>query len=427
MSILLKNIKYLDINSELIKEDDIYLEDGIIKEIGVFTGNKENIKIINGQNKLLIPGIFNAHTHTPMTILRNYSDDKKLKSWLNDDIWPAESKFTEDDIYWGSILGMAELLKFGITSFIDMYFYIDKIGEALEDSKMRGFISRGLIGNDDPTYEQIRETENFIQKWDGKGNGRINGMVGPHAPYTCSTKYLEKALELAQKYKKSIHIHLAESDNEVRDSLKKYGLSPVEYLEKIGIYKVNTLAAHCVKLTEKDIDILSENNVNILYNPVSNMKLGNGFARIKDLKEKNINICLGTDGCASNNNLSIIEEMKIASVINKGLQNDPTFLSPIEILKMVTINGAKAVQMENKLGTIEVNKKADLTIINLDRIQTTPENNLVSSLVYSVQSDNIYSTIVDGEILFENGEFYTIDIEKAKFNVKNIAKKISSK
>lgn len=424
MKLLLKDIRYVDLDREEVKKASIGIEDGYIKYIGDIPEDFSSDEIIDGRDKVAIPGIFNAHTHIPMTILRNYSDDQPLKSWLNDYIWPAEAKLSEEDIYWGALLGLSELMKFGITCFVDMYFYIDRIGEALEESGMRGFISRGLIGNDDPDFEQLKETEDFIKKWDGRGNGRIRGMVGPHAPYTCPPEYLVKSAELAEKYGKSIHIHLSESDDEVEESIRKYGMTPTEHLEKLGIFKTNTLAAHCVQLTDRDIEILAENRVNVLYNPVSNMKLGNGFARIKDLRESGVNIAIGTDGCASNNNLSILEEMKIASLVNKGVEKSPTFISAAEAVRMATVNGIKAVGLEKELGSIQTGKKADITVLNMDKVNTVPENSIISSLAYSVQSDNIYSTIVDGKVLYKDGEFNTLDIEKIKYNVRKISQKI---
>ncbi|MDO5707053.1 MAG: amidohydrolase [Andreesenia angusta] len=425
MKILLKDIKYLDFKSTNMIEASIGIENGRISFIGDIPSDFIYDEIIYGNRKVAMPGIFNAHTHIPMTLLRNYSDDQNLWSWLNDYIWPMEKKLKADDIYWGAMLGLAELIKFGTTCFVDMYFYIDKIGEALYESGMRGFISRGLIGNEDSDYKQLQETEDFLKKWDGEANGRIRGMVGPHAPYTCSSEYLLKAIELSEKYDTSIHIHLSESINEVEESIRKYGLTPTENMERIGLFKRNTLAAHCVQLTDRDIEILSENNVNILYNPISNMKLGNGFARIKDIKRSGINIALGTDGCASNNNMSLLEEIKILALINKGLEADPTIIPAIEALQIASANGIKAVGLEDELGSIEIGKKADLTILDLNKIQTTPINNEISSLVYSLQSDNIYSTIVDGKILMKNFEYYTLDIEKIMYNINRISERLS--
>lgn len=439
MNLLIKDVKILDIDRADIRVGCIAIRNGVFDSVvyndtddaasdGADKNELEKMdydRVIDGKGKLAMPGFCNSHTHIPMTILRNYADDQSLWKWLNNHIWPAESKLTAEDVYWGSMLGVAELLKFGNTCFIDMYFFIDEIGKVLAETKMRGFVSRGLIGNDDRDYKQLDETEHFIKKWHNQENGRIKGMVGPHAPYTCSPSYLKKAIELSEKYDTSIHIHLSESDDEVQESLKNFGMTPTEHMESIGIFKRNTVAAHCVKLTDKDIDILAENRVNVLYNPTSNMKLGNGFARINDMISKGINIALGTDGCASNNNLNLIEEIKIASLVNKGVSGDPKSVPAIESVRMATVNGIKAGCLENELGAIEKGKKADIILLDLDKIQTTPENNIISSLAYSIQSDNVCCTIVDGNILMENGEFTTIDIEKTKYNVRKIAERIA--
>ncbi len=430
MDILIKDVSILDIENSDIKRGSILIKNGIFDSVAFSEAERRELekdkydRVIDGDMKLAMPGFCNSHTHIPMTILRNYADDQTLWNWLNDYIWPAESKLVSEDIYWGSMLGIAELLKFGNTCFIDMYFFIDEIGKALAETKMRGFVSRGLIGNQDSDYEQLKETEDFIKKWHGQENGRIRGMVGPHAPYTCSPEYLKKAVKLSERYDTSIHIHLSESDDEVKESLDKFGMTPTEHMESIGIFERNTVAAHCVKMTDNDIEILAKNKVNVLYNPTSNMKLGNGFARVNDMIEKGINVALGTDGCASNNNLSLIEEIKIASLVNKGVSGNPRSIPAIESVRMGTINGIKSVGLDSELGSIEKGKKADMILLDLDKIQTTPENNIISSLAYSIQSDSVYCTIVDGNILMENGEFLTLDIEEIKYNVRKIADRI---
>lgn len=434
MRILLKDISVLNLEKEEIKNGNITINNGLIESITYLDNNKsvkEKVnnkdfdRVIDGKEKLVTPGFCNSHTHIPMTILRNYADDTNLKDWLNNYIWPAEANINPKDVYWGAMLGIAELLKFGNTCFIDMYFFIDEIGKAMSETKMRGFVSRGLIGNMDERYEQLEETEAFIKNWHGQENKRIQAMIGPHAPYTCPPEYLKRTINLSEKYDLPIHIHLSESEDEVKESIRTYNMTPIEHMESLGMFDRNVLAAHCVKLTDNDIEIIKNNNVNVLYNPISNMKLGNGFARIKDMKEKKINIALGTDGCASNNNMNLLEEIKIASLVNKGISEDPELISAIDALKMGTVNGIEAVGLKDELGSIDVGKKADLTIIDLNKIQTTPKNNIISSLVYSIQSDSIYSTIVDGNILMENGEYNTLDIENIKFEVNKIANRLN--
>lgn len=424
MNTLVKKVSLLNVEHGTVEETNIGIAEDVISFVGSIPDGFRADKVIEGKGKLAMPGFVNSHTHVAMTLFRNYGDDLPLWNWLNEKIWPAEARLTRENVYWGAMLGIAEMIKFGVTSFADMYFFIDEIGKALRDSKMRGAVSRGLIGNADFDRSQLKENEDFIKNWHNEENGRIKGMVAPHAPYTCTPEYIMESIELARKYGVAIHTHLSESDKEVADSLRQYGMTPVAHMEKLGMFEGPTLAAHCVKLTDEDLDIFYRKRVNVLNNPTSNLKLGNGFARVKEIYEKGINISLGTDGCASNNNLNLLEEVNLAALINKGVTGDPTCISALEALKMGTLNGAKSLGLEDCIGDIEAGKKADLILIDMDNPHMTPRNNLASSIVYSLQSEDINTTIVDGNILMENRELKTIDIERVKHMVQSMAEKI---
>lgn len=428
MKILIKEIDLLNVKKrDIDRSTNVGIEGDTISFVGKIPESFIPDKIINGDNRLAIPGLINAHTHTPMSLLRNYGDDLPLWEWLNDKIWPVEKHMEPEDIYWGSMLSLGEMLSSGVTGFIDMYFHVDAIGEALAESKMRGFITRGLIGLEDSSKDQLREAERFIKKWHNTENGRIKSMVAPHAIYTCPERYLKEAMELAEKYDQRIHIHLSESEKEVRDSLRDHKKTPVEYLCDMGLLDIPTVAAHCVHLSDRDMEILQEKKVTVVNNPTSNMKLGNGFARVDDMLKLGINVAIGTDGSASNNNLNMLEEISLVSLINKGVNRDPLSVPAIEALKMGTINGAIAMGMEDELGSIEPGKKADITIISLDRPHLYPKNNLASAIVYSAQASDVETVIVDGNILLENREHKTIDIEKAKYMVEKLSKKAIEK
>lgn len=428
MKILIKDISLLDVLNREIRECvNIGIEGDKIVFVGEVLENFAPEKTIDGENRIAIPGLSNSHTHIPMSILRNYGDDLPLWEWLNDKIWPAEKHLTPEDVYWGAMLSLGEMISSGVTSFVDMYFHIDSIGEALSDSKTRGFVSRGLIGQDDSSGEQLAEAEDFIKNWHNTENGRIKSMVAPHAIYTCPENYIKKTMALAEKYGQRIHIHLSESEKEVRESLRDYGMSPVEYVSGLGLLDLPTVAAHCVHLSERDMVILKEKKVNVVNNPSSNLKLGNGFAKIDEMLKMGINVAIGTDGSASNNNLNMFEEMHLAALVNKGVNKDPLSVPAIEILSMATVNGAVAMGMEKELGSIEVGKKADIAIVNLDSAHLCPRNNLVSALVYSAQSSDVETVIVDGNILLENREHKTIDMEKAKYMVGNISSRLRRK
>lgn len=415
----------LNVKDKKIEENvNIGIDGDCIVFVGDVLEDFKADKVIDGENRVAIPGICNSHTHIPMSLFRNYGDDLPLWDWLNYKIWPAEKHLTPEDVYWGAMLSLGEMINSGITSFIDMYFHIDSVGKALCDAKARGFISRGLIGNDDMSGAQLAEAESFVKNWHNTQNGRIKSMIAPHAIYTCSGDYIAKAMELASKHDQRIHIHVSESKKEVDESLRDHGKSPVEYLRDLGLLDMPTVAAHCVHLSDRDMEILKEKNVNVVNNPSSNLKLGNGFARVDEMLKMGINVAIGTDGSASNNNLNMLEEMHLAALVNKGANKDPLSVPAIEVLKMGTLNGATAMGMEDEIGSIEVGKKADLAIIGLDSAHLCPQNNLVSALIYSAQSSDVETVIVDGNILLENREHKTIDMEKAKYMVGKISKRI---
>lgn len=419
MNILIKNasVLFFDEENGYIEEKDIAIENGIIKYIGKIPNNFVYEKIINGKDKLAMPGLINTHTHLPMSLLRNYADDMPLWKWLTEKVWPIENKLTEEDIYWGTMLSIAELIMSGVTCFNDMYTFADVIAKATADSKIRGNISHTLFDttrNDDENFKTIRA---LYEKWHKSNNDKIRILIGPHAPYTCSEDYLKEIIDLAKELKTGIHIHLSESLQEIEYISKNHGKTPVKYLNDIGLFNVRTLAAHCVHLTEEDLDILMENNVHVLYNPTSNLKLANGFAPIDKMIKRKINVSLGTDGSCSNNNLNMFEEMNLAAILNKGITKDSTMVSAIEAIKMATINGAKALGIDDKVGSIEVGKCADIILLDLNKPHLYPRYNLISSLIYSAQASDVDTVIVDGNILMENRKLTTINLKEVLENV----------
>jgi 5-methylthioadenosine/S-adenosylhomocysteine deaminase len=416
---LIKNasVLFFDEENGYIEEKDIAIENGIIKYIGKIPNNFVYEKIINGKDKLAMPGLINTHTHLPMSLLRNYADDMPLWKWLTEKVWPIENKLTEEDIYWGTMLSIAELIMSGVTCFNDMYTFADVIAKATADSKIRGNISHTLFDttrNDDENFKTIRA---LYEKWHKSNNDKIRILIGPHAPYTCSEDYLKEIIDLAKELKTGIHIHLSESLQEIEYISKNHGKTPVKYLNDIGLFNVRTLAAHCVHLTEEDLDILMENNVHVLYNPTSNLKLANGFAPIDKMIKRKINVSLGTDGSCSNNNLNMFEEMNLAAILNKGITKDSTMVSAIEAIKMATINGAKALGIDDKVGSIEVGKCADIILLDLNKPHLYPRYNLISSLIYSAQASDVDTVIVDGNILMENRKLTTINLKEVLENV----------
>ncbi|WIF95550.1 amidohydrolase [Caminicella sporogenes] len=426
MNILIKNASVLFFTEEngYIEETSIGIEKGIIKHIGKIPNDFNYEKVIDGKDKLAMPGLINTHTHLPMSLLRNYADDMPLWKWLTEKVWPIENKLTKEDIYWGTMLSIAELIMSGVTCFNDMYTFADTIAKATANTKIRGNISHTLFDKTRNDNLNFKTTRSLYEKWHKSNNDRIRIFIGPHAPYTCSEDYLKVITNLAKELETGIHIHLSESLQEIEHISKTYGKTPVKLLDDIGLFDVRTLAAHCVHLTEEDLDILMKKNVHVLYNPTSNLKLANGFAPIDKMIKRKINISLGTDGSCSNNNLNMFEEINLAAILNKGITKDSTLIPAIEAVKMATINGAKALGIDDKVGSIEIGKCADIILLDLNKPHLYPKYNLISSIVYSAQSSDVDTVIVDGNILMENRKLTTIDLEEVIKHVKLSSKRL---
>lgn len=392
MSILIKDV-LLD-----NKKTDIHIEDNLIKEIGK---KVEADVVIDGKNKAVIPGFINTHTHAAMTLLRSYADDMELHDWLQNKIWPLEAKLTEDDVYWGTKLACLEMIKSGTTCFNDMYWYVSSVAKAVEDMGIRAVVSAVFIDLFDKkkSDEQIKENKKSVKNFKSKSK-RVRIALGPHAIYTVSKESLQWAKEFADKNKLMIHIHLSETKKEVDDSIKSNGKTPVEYLDDIGFLGANVIATHCVWLSKRDIEILARNDVKIAHNPTSNMKLASGIMHYKEMKESGLTISLGTDGCASNNNLDMFESMKFASLGQKAFYNDQTIMKSREAFELATVNGAKALRLN--AGMIKENMLADLILIDLKKAELTPNYNLISNIVYSANGSCVDTVICDGKILMEN-------------------------
>lgn len=419
MKTLIKNgnVLFVDKNSDFVEVTDVVINGSKISYIGNVEDEKEYDKIIDATNKLVMPGFINMHTHIPMSYYRSYSDDMLLFDWL-ESIWKTEDLLNSEEIYYGTMLGISELIKSGTTCFNDMYTFGSTIAKAAENAKFRAVIGHTLMDK-----ERAAQGENFgvsrelFKKYHESSNDRIRTIIGAHAIYTISEEYLKEIIDFAKEMETKIHIHISESKEELENCIKQHGKSPVEYLNDLGFFELDVLAAHCVHLSDNDIKILREKGIHVLYNPISNLKLANGFARIVDMKNEGINISLGTDSCGSNNNLSMFEEIKTAAIVNKGLTNNPTSLPAIEVIRMATINGAKALGIDDKVGSIKVGKNADITIIDLNKTHLRPTHNIVSLIVYAMQSSDVDTVLVDGNILMENRKLLTINENEVLRNI----------
>ena len=425
--ILIKDITVLpfDGKDKVIAKTDVLIKGDRIEKIGKIDEKAD--RLIDGNGKVLMPGIVNAHTHIAMSLLRNYADDMPLHEWLNDAIWPIEGKMNAEDIYWGSMLTIAEMILSGTTTFLDMYDFMEETAKAVDQAGVRGVLTYGSIERPERTEKNIEKYRNFFKECDGMADRRVRVMIAPHAPYTCSDSYMLRLKDLADELGTGLNIHVSETQKEFDDSMTEYGKTPVQRLKDIGLFDTHTVAAHCVYLTDEDIDIIKEKNVYPVNNPTSNLKLASGFAPIKKMLAKGIPVALGTDGSSSNNNVNMFEEIHLAAILNKAVDKDATSVSAYEALKMATINGAKALGLDKEIGSIEVGKKADLILIDVDKPHFTPLNNVVSAIAYSAQGSDVDTVIVDGKLLMENRELKTIDIEDVMKNTNRIVEDLISR
>lgn len=404
-------IKNTTIMGNEIKKGSLLIEDDKITIINQKLNSRDANTVIDGDGKVLIPGLVNTHTHLPMTLMRGLADDLILDTWLNDYIWPTEANLNGDHCYAGAKLACAEMIKSGTTTFNDMYFFMDDVAKAADETGMRGNISHGMLdmGDEEKRKAEYKETLRIIDKCHNTAGGRIKVSLGPHAPYTCSTELLNWVRKKANQLDLRIHIHVSETEFEVKQIIDTYGCRPFEYLDEIEFLRDDVLAAHAVWLSESEMEILKDKGVKISHNPTSNMKLASGTSPAAKMMDKNINISLGTDGAASNNNLDMLEEMKIAALQQKVNTLNPTVLKAEEVFKMATINGAAALGMEQEIGSIEVGKKADLALINMKAPHIAPYRHPISHLVYSANGADVDTVICNGQILMRERELLTMD------------------
>ena len=414
MKLLIKNALILTVNqsNDILENSDIMVENGRIQKLGKFLEKFQPDKVIDATDQIVLPGLVNSHTHIAMSLFRNYADDLPFWPWLLEKIKPVEDHLSADHVYWGAKLGVLELIQSGVTCFSDMYFYMDDVAKVVKESGVRACLSGVLMEDNDlgPTF--MKAAIDFHDSWHGKADGRIKAFFGPHSMYLCGAEYLRETTEEALKRKTIIRIHLSESRQEVAECIEKFGKSPVQHLADLGMFECKTAAAHCVHVTTEDIILLKKYEVSVLNNPTSNMKLANGFAPINAMLNKGINVALGTDGSASNNNVNLFEEMHLAALVNKAVTEDAESVPANQVIRMATINGAKALGLENEIGSLEVGKRADLILLDANKPHYFPRHNPTSSIVYSAQAADVRTVLVNGKILMENYNHKTIDVQE---------------
>ena len=411
-TILIKNAIILDPEKDINVKKDLLIKDDLIYKIDEEIAQDNVDKVIDAKDKILLPGFVNTHTHLSMALFRGLADDLSLDEWLNDNIWPMEANLNEYYCYIGALLGAVELIKSGTTTLSDMYFYMEDVAKAVEESGIRAVLSYGMIdfGDEEKRKAEIEKNMNLFKNCHNTADGRIKVFFGPHSPYTASEELLKEVRKLADENNIKIHIHVSETQKEIDDVSAEKGLRPFEYLDSIGFLGPDVICAHSVWLSDEEIEIIKKHDVKISHNPCSNMKLASGIAPVKKLLDNDICVAIGTDGASSNNNLDIIEELKTASLLQKVSTLDPEALNSDEALAMGTIEGAKALGLDDEIGTIEVGKKADLILIDTNNANMIPDSSKLSSnVIYAANGFNVDTTICNGQILMENRQLTTLD------------------
>lgn len=381
-------------------------------------------RVVDGEGCLLVPGLVNAHTHLAMTLFRGLAPDQSLDRWLRDHIWPREKKLTPKDVYWGTLLGLAEMIRGGTTAFIDMYFSMDSVARAVEEVGARALLSYGIIA---PTLEQIdpeiEEAERLVREWDGRAEGRIRIGLAPHAPTTCHPEAWHRIAHLARELRVPIHTHLAETVGEVEQIRAERKKSPVEWLEELEAFSVPVVAAHCVHVSEKDIEILAAHGATAVHCPTSNLKLACGIAPIQEMLDGGVSVALGTDGAASAGDLNMVEEMRLAALLAKGRTRDPEALPAAQALRCATTRGAAALGLAKELGTIEPGRRADGVLISMKGPHFCPGYDPLADLVYAGQGLDVEAVFVDGQLLLAHGEFLTLDVDEVQGRCRQLSRR----
>ncbi|TYO97431.1 amidohydrolase [Desulfallas thermosapovorans] len=412
--LLVKCMAVLTMDGEdgIIKGGEIAVRDDIIYHVGPAgstPGDFTPERVLDYPRMVAMPGFVNCHTHAAMTLFRGYADDLPLMQWLNEKIWPLEALLTPEDIYRGTLLCCAEMIRGGTTTFADMYDAMGRVAQAVDESGMRANLSRGMIGFGARGEKALAESVEFIKEWHGGAGGRVTTMFGPHAPYTCPPEFLKKVIAAARELGVGIHIHVAETKDEIKEINEKYGKTPVALLEEVGLFELPVLAAHCVHLSDSDMDILVRRRVGIAHNPQSNMKLASGVAPVTRLLEKGAVVGLGTDGASSNNNLDMLEEIRTAAFLQKLYTGDASALPAYQALYMATAGGALALGMQDQIGRLVSGLKADIILMDMHKPHLYPLFDIYAHIAYAASSADVHTVIIDGRVVMENRRILTLD------------------
>lgn len=405
-------------NGYTIQSEDLYIQDNRILRIGSCPTAGVGFQVIDARGQLIMPGLVNMHTHAYMSVLKSYADDVPFDEWLFKRVMPVEDSLSPEAAYWSSLLACVEMVKTGTTCFVDMHMFRGQSCRAATDLGMRAFIGRGLVGEDLYADGHSRYLEALGEKEEYQ-SPLLQFVLSPHAIYSCSEKLLRQVHEAAREQGWLKQIHLSESDFETQTALGKYGKTPVAYLDDLGFLDENTILAHCVKVSEQDMERICARGATVVTNPASNAKLGNGIAPVPAMLDKGINVCIGTDSVASNNTLNLFREMGLLSLLHKGACGDASLLPAPCVLDMATVNAARGLHSD--LGVIAEGVLADLIFVDLDAASLFPNNNILSSLCYCANGSEVLSVMVDGEFVMKDRQMLTVDTDRLHFEIRKIA------
>jgi len=404
---------------EVVQKQDIAIEGSLIKEIagtGIIKISAET-EVVEANGLLAIPGLINTHAHVPMVLLRSLAEDVTIESWFNDYIWPMESNLTAEDVYWGAMLGIAEMIENGVTCVADHYFYMDEVAKAVEKSGMRANLVWAVFGHEGE--KKLDETAAFIDRWQGGADGRITTWFGPHSPYTCDPDYLALTAKKAKEKGVGIHIHVSETENQVKLALKEYGKTPVQICKDTGVMDVPTIFAHCRAPKESDFPLLAEAGTGIGQAPKTYLKHGETIAPVDKYFEHGIPIGLATDGAVSNSTMDIFEQMGLLGMAAKFKMDDPTFLPVEQLMDIAFRSSAKVMRLEDQIGELKAGMKADIALLKQDGVHMTPRTNVLAALAYISRGSDVDTVLCDGKVLMRNRQLLTIDKERVRTEVQN--------
>lgn len=406
----------LDAAGTVLRDSSIAIDGGTISAVGNLPIDFTPDRIINGYGHVALPGFVNAHCHAAMTYERGWAEDLPFPRWLNEKIWVAESALTSDDVYWGAALAACEMIRSGVVAFNDHYFYMDRVAEVVDQSGLKAGLTWCVfgLGDDKEVGANLDGTLDFIERWQGRANGRIKLLLGPHSPYICPPEFLARIATLAHERDLPIHLHVSESHEQVDNSLKAYGKSPIEHLASLGVFDGPCIAAHCLTVSDDDLDILARHHVTVAHTPITYMKLAMGVNDLSRFFARGINVAIGTDGPGSNADMDLPAAIRQTVMLQKHEQRNPQAVPGDLALRMATQNGARAIGFE-QTGVIAPGYAADLILIDTDRPHFLPRHNLISNLVHCAKAGDVTHVVVNGELIYENGTLLTQDEARIKY------------